>query len=401
MKKNFIYISDYIEGAPVVASVRYKELMEYYKERYKVIVINDKKFGENTSNLCIKNFKYYTGESIFKSNNYKEKYFKLKSLLKKSFLIKLARGYKLSELKFLKDNSDTINEIINYIREERITLVYITVPDLYPIYIAKCIKKELSNVKIITEVRDILNHNIGGGNPKFVLKKAEKIMLNISDELIVLSEGIYDYYKDNFNETKISIIKNGYNEKLFENLNKINLKKDKLTLAHIGSIYKGRNIKNFILALNKFSIEESKNIVFNIVGYLDDIAQKDLEELDIDNLNIEINIIGTVTHEKAVEYLINSDIAVILTHIKGSGYAIPGKVFEYIGAEKPILAVTEDLPLINLINSKYGVCSKHNINSIVLSMKKLLKMNFDFEDKIKFTRKKQAEKILKILEKYI
>lgn len=54
MKKNFIYISDYIEGAPVVASVRYKELMEYYKERYKVIVINDKKFGENTSNLCIK-----------------------------------------------------------------------------------------------------------------------------------------------------------------------------------------------------------------------------------------------------------------------------------------------------------------------------------------------------------
>lgn len=50
-------------------------------------------------------------------------------------------------------------------------------------------------------------------------------MLNISDELIVLSEGIYDYYKDNFNETKISIIKNGYNEKLFENLNKINLKR--------------------------------------------------------------------------------------------------------------------------------------------------------------------------------
>lgn len=175
--------------------------------------------------------------------------------------------------------------------------------------------------------------------------------------------------------------------------------KESLTLVHIGSIYNGRNIKEFIKGLIKFSNTTKRKINFNVVGFLDNQAKRDIETIksELNKSNVKLNIIGTVDHSKAIEYLINSDISVVLTHIKGSNYAIPGKTFECIGAEKPIIAITEDKCLIDLIDKKYGECSKHDSNEIEEKLHIILNSTYDFSDKVKFTREEQARRIIQYL----
>lgn len=399
--EKIMYITDYIEGFPVVASVRYSDLMEQYNKAFDVVVVNDLKYGDSKSKYSKENLKFYTGKLNFNVNNSKKNYFK--DLFRQDWILKIWRNYKYSYIKFKRDNNNNLNKINEYIKNNKIKKIFITVPDVYAIYIAKYIKNINKDMIVITEVRDILNHSIGKGNPRIVMKKAEKVMLEISDGLIVLSEGIENYYmKMNYNKT-IKLVKNGYNSKNFEFIkDKYKSRKEVLVLSHIGSIYKGRNIKDLILALIKYSNEKNIKIIFDIVGFLDNEALKDLNEIDyiVKKSNVILNVIGTVEHKKAIEYLMNSDIAVILTHISGSGFAIPGKTFEYIGAEKPILAVTNDKPLIDLINHKYGECAEHNIDDIVEKLKIILNTSYNFQDKYKYTREFQADKIIDFIKSF-
>ena len=401
--EKIMYITDYIEGFPVVASVRYSDLMEQYNKVFDVIVVNDLKYGNSKSKYSKENLKFYTGKLNFNVNNRDSNKSSFKDLFRQDWILKIWRNYKYSYLKFKRENNKNLDKIIEIIENKKIKKVFITVPDVYSIYIAKYIKEINKNIIIITEIRDILNHNIGKGNPRFIMKKAEKTMLEISNGLIVLSEGIESYYRQIDNTKIIKLIKNGYNSRDFEKFDcKYESKKGRIVLSHIGSIYKGRNIKDFILALVKYSNEKSINITFNVVGFLDNEALNDLDEIDslVKDSKVVLNIIGTVEHKKAIEYLFNSDIAVILTHIKGSGYAIPGKTFEYIGAEKPILAVTNDKPLVDLINHKYGECARHNIDDIVKKIDIILNTKYNFKNKYKYTREFQAQEITKFIKSY-
>ncbi|MDU1055302.1 hypothetical protein [Clostridium baratii] len=401
--EKIMYITDYIEGFPVVASVRYSDLMEQYNKVFDIIVINDSKYGDSNSKYSKENLKFYTGKLNFDVNNKKSNKNSFKDLFRQDWILKIWRNYKYSYGKFKRENDKNLKKIINTIESKKIKKVFITVPDVYSIYIAKYIKDVNKDVIVITEIRDILNHNIGKGNPRFIMKKAERIMLDISDGLIVLSEGIEDYYRKMDENKTIKLIKNGYNSQDFEGIDcTCKSKNEAIVLSHIGSIYKGRNIKDFIIALVEYSNEKNIKIIFNIVGFLDNEALNDLEKIDdiVKKSKVSLNIIGTVEHKEAIEYLISSDIAVILTHISGSGYAIPGKTFEYIGAEKPILAVTNDKPLVQLINHKYGECAQHNINDILEKLKIILDTSYDFQDKYKYTREFQAKEIIKFIKSY-
>ncbi|PGK86589.1 hypothetical protein CN911_30230, partial [Bacillus thuringiensis] len=70
----------------------------------------------------------------------------------------------------------------------------VTVPDVYGLYILEYIKEKYPDIPAVVEVRDIIDHNIGTGNPTYIYRKAEKIMLKYADGIIALSKGIYKHY---------------------------------------------------------------------------------------------------------------------------------------------------------------------------------------------------------------
>lgn len=53
--KKIIYITDYIEGTPKIASVRYEEIIKLLGENYDILVVYDKNINNNKSEI-IKNY---------------------------------------------------------------------------------------------------------------------------------------------------------------------------------------------------------------------------------------------------------------------------------------------------------------------------------------------------------
>lgn len=257
--------------------------------------------------------------------------------------------------------------------------------------------------KIVFEVRDILNHNIGKHNPSYIMKRAEHLLLSISDGLIFLTEGIHNYYENKIPSAIPSIIvTNGFDEDDFRDCtyNQLSLGK-KLVFSHIGSIYKNRNLADFLRALILVKKTLKVSIQFNLVGFLDIDARKEIEviKVDLESNDIDVHVTGTLSHSFALDILKRSDIAVVLTHKYGSDYAIPGKVFEYIGACKPIIAVTEDTYLKELVNHKYGECASHFPQDIFEKIMTIVSAKYDFSDKQKFSREEKTKEIISFIKR--
>lgn len=401
--KKLLIISDFIENQPVVASVRYCDLMPYISKKFFTIVINDEGKGNKKSIYSNVNFKYNISKSKFTQRielrNKKRNL--IETLLRNKLILTIWRNYSNSFYCFRKKNIGMLKELDDFLLLNSIEAIFITVPDIHGLYILDYIKRKHIKIPAIVEVRDILNNKIGGGNPSYTLKNAERILINRADGIIALSNGIEEYYKKFDTDKKIRVITNGYNAEDFKDCKYESINnKNEITLAHVGSIYKGRNIKDFISALIKLSKTSNINVVFNEVGFLDSEAIKDIEELsdDIKGSKVKVNILGTMSHEEAIKYLIECDISVILTHKIGSEYAIPGKTFEYIGASKPIIAVTKDKNLIELIDGKFGECAEHKVDKIEEKLQKLLKTHYDFENRFQFSREIQSNNIINFIE---
>lgn len=386
--------------------MRFSELMEYFQKKYSLVIVNDFKYGHQQSKYADINLKFKTTESRYTNNldqsNIKRKN-NLEKLLRTGVILKLWRNFKYSKLLFNFKNKDLYNNISKLIVEDNIAAIFVTVPEIYGLYIVDLIKKKEPKIPVIVEVRDIINHSIGKGNPQLAYKKAEKILMRHADGIIALSEGIKDYYSKLTNQKlNIEVIKNGYDHIKFLDCsyNQGLAHKVRLVLAHIGSIYKGRNIKDFIAGLVAFSDATGIEVIFNIVGAIDNQAYNEISDIETPE-KVKINVIGTVPHEVAIKYLKECDIAVILTHKHGSDFAIPGKTFEYIGACKPIIAVTEDKELVSLVNGKYGECASHNSNDIKEKLKKILNSQYDFSNRMLYSRETQASKIINYIENII
>lgn len=406
--RKLLVISDFIEGNPVVASIRYEDLMKYINKNYYTIVVSDKKYSNNKSKYSDENYHFCTTNSVYKQNLNDTVKIKrqniIEKLLRNKLMLYIWRSYSYSNIKFNKLNKNFYENIVEVIKQNDINTVLVTIPDIFGLYIIKEIKKQIKDITVIVEIRDIINHNIGKGNPSYVYRRAEDMIIEYADGIISLSKGITQYYTKLLESKKILIqeIKNGYDVDKFKDckFEKINIEKKNIVFSHVGSIYKGRNVGDFIKALDLLNRKTGCSITFNIVGVLDSEAAEDIKKSInyINNSDININIIGALPNKEAIDYLKKSDIAVILTHKSGSDYAIPGKVFEYIGACKPIIAVTKDKELIELVNDKYGKCANHNYKEIYEKIIDIMHEYYDFSNRFDYSRKNQANKIMNFIE---
>jgi glycosyltransferase involved in cell wall biosynthesis len=403
--KKLLIISDFIEGQPVVASVRFSDLMQYLSKKFFTIVLNDEANGSEKSIFARANFKFIAAKSKFtqslQGSQIKRNF--LETLLRNRIVLSIWRNYCNSFYCFKKKNKGLFKELDAYLATNSVEAVFVTVPNINGLYIVDYLKRKY-NIPAVVEVRDILNHNIGKGNPRFIMKRAERILIARADGIIALTKGIQEYYRKLDANKKMRVITNGYNpmdfvECKYEPING----KAEIRLAHVGSIYKGRNLKDFIAALIKISKKNNIKIEFDIVGYLDSEASEDIKEigLELQGTRVVVNILGTLPHKEAIKYLKQCDISVILTHKIGSEYAIPGKTFECIGACKPIIAITKDKDLVELIDGKYGECAAHNVEQIEKKLLKLIKTEYNFEDKLKFSRESQGNNIISFIEEVV
>jgi glycosyltransferase involved in cell wall biosynthesis len=166
-------------------------------------------------------------------------------------------------------------------------------------------------------------------------KNLEKEVLNSCDSIIVTSPTTKKEF-ELITSKPISVITNGYDVEKIVPI----AKDEKFTLAHIGSLLSERNPKVLWQALSELVSENAlfaSHFELKLIGTVSNEVISAIKEHDLDKY---MNLLGYVSHEVALQEQKSSQV-LLLIEINSSETKciIPGKLFEYMISERPILAL--------------------------------------------------------------
>lgn len=234
----------------------------------------------------------------------------------------------------------SVNYLSTYIRDYGIDTIITTGPPHSLHLIGEQLKSRL-DIKWIADFRDpwttIGYHNklklttIAKRKHKFLETK----VLNTADSIVVTSNNT----KQNFlslTEKPISVITNGYD---YESIGNVELDA-KFSLSHIGSLLSDRNpevlwkVLEELVSANKIF---SSMLQLNFVG---SVSKEVLRSLEVYNLSQYVNLIGYVPHIDAIKHQKKSQVLLLIEiDSEETKCIIPGKLFEYMISNRPILAI--------------------------------------------------------------
>lgn len=227
-----------------------------------------------------------------------------------------------------------------YIQENGIDTVITTGPP-HSLHLIGLKLKEKLDIKWVADFRDPWT-TIGYHKELMLSASAEKKhkalenqVLNTADIVLVTSPTTKKVFETLTNRP-IHVITNGYD---VEKIAKQPLD-EKFTLAHIGSFLSERNPKILWDALAEL-ISENKDFQSKFeLKLIGAVSMEVLHSISEANLNSYVNNLGYVSHEKAITEQRKSQV-LLLVEIDSDDTKciIPGKLFEYMVSERPVLAI--------------------------------------------------------------
>lgn len=256
---------------------------------------------------------------------------KLMLYVRGNFFIPDARvGWVKPSVKYLSD----------YLENNDVDVVITTGPPHSLHLIGIQLKKEL-NVKWIADFRDpwtTIHYHKSLRLNKTSEKKhkaLEAAVLNTADVVTVTSPTTKKEFEEITNKP-IEVITNG-----FDITEEVNYNRDlKFSISHIGSLLSERNPKNlwYILAeICKKNTSFKKDLELKFAGAVSDEVKESLSEFNLDENS---KFLGYVSHSEALK-LQNESQVLLLVEINSAETRaiIPGKLFEYLAAKRPIIAL--------------------------------------------------------------
>ncbi|WP_324027899.1 glycosyltransferase family 4 protein [Maribacter sp. BPC-D8] len=166
-------------------------------------------------------------------------------------------------------------------------------------------------------------------------KQLESDVLNAADKIIVTSTTTKQEFQ-HITHQPIKVITNGF-DGVIATSDKLD---SKFTIAHIGSLLSGRNPKSLWKVLSDLvneNIEFKNALQLRFIGVVSEEILASLAELGLQDF---IEIVGYVSHQDALAYQKSSQV-LLLVEIDSQDTIgiIPGKLFEYMAAKRPILGV--------------------------------------------------------------
>ena len=184
-------------------------------------------------------------------------------------------------------------------------------------------------------------------------KRLEEKVLKSADVVVTVGNELKKYF-DRFN-SNVEVISNGFDDEV-DNHEKIELSQ-KFSLSYIGLLPKSSLPTNLLMAIQRLIDENSdfkNDIELNFIGDIHESVSALIHELQLSNYT---NFFGYVPHKEAIKYQKSAQVLLVLIpNVNGNKGIITGKVFEYMAANRPILAlgpINGDLQSI-LTNSNAG-----------------------------------------------
>lgn len=166
-------------------------------------------------------------------------------------------------------------------------------------------------------------------------KQLESKVLNHADQIVVTSPRTKTEFEAITNKP-ITVITNGYDQEKVE----VNNLDEKFTLSHIGSLLSKRNPEILWQALSEIinnNDDFKRCFQLNLVG---EVGEDIINSLGKYNLIDYLNKTGYVSHNEAVKFQKKSQVLLLIEiNSEDTKAIIPGKLFEYMVSNRPILAI--------------------------------------------------------------
>jgi glycosyltransferase involved in cell wall biosynthesis len=177
----------------------------------------------------------------------------------------------------------------------------------------------------------------------------------------------------------ICTITNGFDSDVFASIPQFHRSPNgPLTIVHTGHVYRHRTPEGLFRALRGLLDADEVNTESLRVVFVGE-ADLDLAELVRRyNLGTVVELRSQVRHHDALRTMCAADVLLLIQ--SGTQLQIPAKVYEYMGAAKPILALTDSNAIRRLItaNSLGSVCLPDDVPGIQAAVRSLLKGNHEF-----------------------
>ncbi len=208
----------------------------------------------------------------------------------------------------------------------------------------------------------------------FIEKKIEDSMLSQSDLNITTSRLITKIYQDNYPRiaSHFSTITNCYDPELqfvSKRTQGETPGNPKFRIVHAGSFYPKRNPTSFLRSLVALVGEHPElrsNIEVLFVGAISDEFQEEISTV-ARTTSIDCQQIGAVSYKRSMHYICSSDLLLAINGTEDrDNIFIPGKLFDYIAANKPVLLIGQRGAASEIVEQgRLGVvCAHENIDGI-------------------------------------
>ncbi|WP_425075178.1 glycosyltransferase family 4 protein [Psychroserpens sp. S379A] len=234
----------------------------------------------------------------------------------------------------------SVSFLSEYIEKHHIDTIITTGPP-HSLHLIGLQLKEQRNIKWLADFRDPWT-TIGYHKQLKLTRSSatkhkdfEAQVLQSADQIVVTSNNTKKEFTSKTNQP-ITVITNGYD------VHKVSRpeKDKKFTLSHIGSLLSERNPKQLWEALSELIKENSsfsEAFQLQLIGVVSDDVLQTLQEY---KLSEHINIMGYVSHDEALKAQMSSRLLLLVEiDSEDTKVIIPGKLFEYMISETPILAV--------------------------------------------------------------
>jgi glycosyltransferase involved in cell wall biosynthesis len=209
--------------------------------------------------------------------------------------------------------------------------------------------KRKTDIKWIADFRDPWTQNMhrtGIAWREAWEERMERSVMREADAITTVTNGFSDNFRNKFGQdiARIEVIHNGFDPNDYTNIEQFP-DDGKFTCIYTGILYRERNPRLLLEAVAQL-IDEKKvdrkliNLqfagVFDYPGYTDNIdcvRRFHLEDI--------VGIMGNLPHKKALAAMKASDTLLLIGDTApGSGVYIPGKLYEYMAINHPILALS-------------------------------------------------------------
>jgi hypothetical protein len=278
------------------------------------------------------------------------------SLLSKYGTIKIPGEFfrklfnRISQSIFVPDNKsswankafETASELLS---KEDFDIIFVSIPPFSSFRMAAKLKRKF-NIPLFVDYRDLWFGNQFAFYPtpfhKYLNKKMEYNSLRRADSIIVtnrkIKERLINYYQFLTFED-VYIIPHGFDPEDFKNIQIEKKPNNKMIITYSGIFYETITPQYFLKAFKRITHERpdiAANIKLNFIGFLRKENRKLITKL---NLQEFISDFGYLPHKEALAKVMLSDVLwMMVGRGRNDSTISSGKLFEYFGTRKPIIA---------------------------------------------------------------